>query len=72
MITGIIKSTKTKFHLETEFNNRQQTLVVTSRLLAKAFGFKLEGEKHVKMAYICRLCSCSFGLIRQLVGGMIG
>ncbi|XP_044227534.1 uncharacterized protein LOC122996066 isoform X2 [Thunnus albacares] len=43
-ITGIIKSMKTKFHLEAEFNNKQQTFVVTSRLLAKAFGFKLEDD----------------------------
>ncbi|XP_070773631.1 uncharacterized protein [Enoplosus armatus] len=40
----IIKVNKKNTHLEAEFNNQLGTFYVTSRLLAKALGFKLEGD----------------------------
>ncbi|XP_076606840.1 uncharacterized protein LOC143332890 [Chaetodon auriga] len=43
-IVGIIKATKKETHLEACFNQHVHTFVVASPLLAKAFGFKLEGD----------------------------
>ncbi|XP_044077204.1 uncharacterized protein LOC122887768 isoform X2 [Siniperca chuatsi] len=43
-IIGIIKAIKKETHLEAEFDLQVHTFVVASRLLAEAFGFKLEGD----------------------------
>ncbi|XP_070773864.1 uncharacterized protein [Enoplosus armatus] len=43
-IEGLIKATKKETHLEAAFNQQVHTFVVASRLLAKAFDFKLEGD----------------------------
>ncbi|XP_070839622.1 uncharacterized protein [Chaetodon trifascialis] len=43
-IVGIIKATKKETHLEACFNQQVHTFVVASRLLAEAFGLKLEGD----------------------------
>ncbi|XP_071362627.1 uncharacterized protein [Trachinotus anak] len=43
-IIGIISATKTETHLEAEFNGQVETLVVDSKLLAKPFGVRLEGD----------------------------
>ncbi|KAL7389297.1 hypothetical protein ABVT39_001228 [Epinephelus coioides] len=43
-VMGIIKATKKETQLEAEFNQQVHTLVVASRLLAKAFGLDLKGD----------------------------
>lgn len=48
-ITRIIKCLKTKFHLEAEFNSKQQKVAVTSRLLSKATGLKLQDDVEEKL-----------------------
>ncbi|XP_037605146.1 uncharacterized protein LOC119476042 [Sebastes umbrosus] len=42
-IMGIMKANKKETQLEAEVNQRVHTFVAASRLLAKAFGFKLDG-----------------------------
>uniref|UniRef100_UPI0037E87D32 uncharacterized protein n=1 Tax=Semicossyphus pulcher TaxID=241346 RepID=UPI0037E87D32 len=43
-IIGIIKATKKETQLEAEFNQQVHTLVVASKLLAKEFDIKLDGD----------------------------
>lgn len=48
-IEGIAKATKKETHLDAFFRSRMHRCVVASRLLAKAFGFKLEGDIKEKL-----------------------
>ncbi|XP_036975494.1 uncharacterized protein LOC119031252 isoform X2 [Acanthopagrus latus] len=48
-IAGIAKATKTETHLDAVFRDEMQRCVVASRLLAKAFGFDLDGDIEKKL-----------------------
>ncbi|KAM8742051.1 uncharacterized protein AB9X84_019219 isoform 4-T4 [Acanthopagrus schlegelii] len=48
-IEGIAKATKTETHLEAFFRDEMHRCVVASRLLAKAFGFDLDGDIEKKL-----------------------
>ncbi|XP_031162584.2 uncharacterized protein LOC116054974 [Sander lucioperca] len=54
-IMEIKKSNKTNTHLEVEFNDRRQTVYVTSRLLANIFGIKVEDDFEKSFRYLMPL-----------------
>ncbi|XP_028451495.1 uncharacterized protein LOC114566869 isoform X4 [Perca flavescens] len=59
--TGMIKimeikmTNKTNTHLEVEFNDRMQTVYVTTRLLANTFGLKVEDDFERRLRYLMPL-----------------
>ncbi|TDH05402.1 hypothetical protein EPR50_G00142620 [Perca flavescens] len=50
-IMGIKKSNKTNTHLVVEFNKRKRNVFVTTRLLANAFGLKVEDDFERRLRY---------------------
>ncbi|XP_035846751.1 uncharacterized protein LOC118492972 isoform X2 [Sander lucioperca] len=54
-IMEIKKSNKRNTHLEVEFNDRRQTVYVTTRLLANVFGIKVEDDVERRLRYLMPL-----------------
>ncbi|KAF1378103.1 hypothetical protein PFLUV_G00186630 [Perca fluviatilis] len=54
-IMEIKMTNKTNTHLEVEFNDRRQTVYVTTRLLANTFGLKVEDDFERRLRYLMPL-----------------